>query len=153
VGGRLTASADDDGTQVTCRVLSKDVGACLELVPDVVLNPAFPEAELGQVRDQLLASVKQVRDMPQLLAREHLANLLWGEAHVRGWPMTAASVQAITRQHLVDWHAAAFKPNGSILFAAGDFEPVALRAALEKAFGVWPQGPLPPPRVYFELCF
>jgi len=150
VGGRLVASADEDGTLVSCEALSKDLATCLELLPDVALRPTFPEAELGRVRDELLAGIKQRRDMPKALTGDHFANLLWGEDHVRGWPETPATVGAVTREDLVAWHAARFRPMGAILFVAGDFEPAALRPRLEGAFGAWPRGSAPPPAVYPE---
>jgi len=148
VGGKLEASADEDGTRVTCQALSKELGTCLELLPDVVLRATFPESELGRVRDEMLAALKQVRDVPQKLAMEHFANLLWGEDHVRGWPETAKTIGAIARKDLLAWHAARFQPRGSILFVAGDVDPGALKPLLEKAFGGWPQGSVPPPEVY-----
>jgi zinc protease len=150
VGGSLSASADPDGTMVTCEVLTKDLGTCLELLPDVILRASFPESEMGQVRDQLLAGIKQVRDTPQLLVKEHFANLLWGEDHVRGWPQTAKTVGAITRKDLVTWHAERFQPMGSILFVAGDVNPTELKPLLEKAFGGWPKAGVPPPRAFPE---
>ena len=35
---------------VSCSVLSRNAGTCLELLPEMVIQPSFPEAELGQAR-------------------------------------------------------------------------------------------------------
>jgi zinc protease len=140
VGGKLKSRADLDGTQVICLVLSKDWDTCLDLVPDVVIHPTFPKAEMGTVRDRLITMVKQVRDLDGRLADEHFDNLLWGENHSRGWPVTVGSVNAISRKDLVAWHAARFKPNNALLYVAGAVDPEELRRKLDETFGDWPRG-------------
>lgn len=150
VGGGLGASADYENTHVTCETLSKDVATCLELLPDVVTAPTFPEREMGVVRDQLVSSVKQMRDDPQALAEAHFENVLWGEDHVRGWPLTVETVSAITQKDLVAWHGTYFKPNNAILAIAGDVDAKQLRGQLTKAFGGWKKGPAPKRRTYAE---
>ena len=140
VGGKLKSWADLDGTQVICLVLSKDWDTCLNLLPDVVMHPTFPEAEMGTVRDRLITMVKQVRDVDAKLVDEHFDNLLWGENHSRGWPVTVGSVNAISRKDLVAWHAARFKPNNAFLFVAGAVDPEELRRKLDETFGAWPRG-------------
>lgn len=58
VGGSLGASADVERTDVTARVLKKDLQVGLNLLADIVQNPNFPEKEMGIIRNQLLASVR-----------------------------------------------------------------------------------------------
>ncbi len=63
VGGSLNASSDYEATHVTCEALAKDAGACLTLLPDVVVNPTFPEAEMKPVADQkIILGLKQRHD-------------------------------------------------------------------------------------------
>ncbi len=150
VGGSLDAWVDLDGTHISCQVLSKDVSTCLTLMPDVVVRPTFPVKEMGTVRDRLITSVKQVRDIDRLLAGEHFDNLLWGEDHIRGWPRTIKSVNAITRKDLVSWHLARFKPDNALLAMAGDVDPAAIQGQLAKSFGGWRAGEVPPEKTHAE---
>jgi zinc protease len=134
VGGSLQAWADQDGTHLTCQVLSKELQTCLKLMSEMIVQPTFPEREMAQVRDQLISSVRQVRDNDRQLAEEHFQNLLWGDEHVRGWPVTVQTVSAIKRKDLVDWQTKRFAPNGAILAIAGDVNAALLRQQLNGAF-------------------
>ena len=48
VGGAITADAGFEATWVTCSTLAKDTRTCLELVPEMLTQPSFAEAELTQ---------------------------------------------------------------------------------------------------------
>lgn len=137
VGGELRARVDRDGSHLSCQVLSRDLDTCLELLADMVARPVFPANEMGVVRDQLITTVKQVRDNDSMLACEHFQNLLWTEAHIRGWPTTVESVNAIERDDLVAWHRAHYMPNNALLAVTGDVRPARLQKRIRKAFGGW----------------
>ncbi len=52
-----------------------------------------------------------------------------------------ATVAAITRQDLVDWHSKYVHPNNIILGVVGDFDSAKMEARLRDAFAAWPKGP------------
>ncbi len=149
-GGSLRTWADQDGTHVTCQVLSKELQTCLNLMSEMVVKPTFPQKEMASVRDQLITSVKQVRDDDRALAEEHFQNVLWGEKHVRGWPVTVQTVSAIKRKDLIDWQTTHFAPNGSILAVAGDVNAAAVQRQLKQAFQEWKPKKLPKHKTYTE---
>jgi zinc protease len=143
VGGSLGATATFEATLVKCSALSADARVCMELLPDVVSAPAFPDKGIAETRGQLLATVAQRRDDPDQLAGAHFQNLLWGDDHARGWVTSARSVQAIQRADLVAWQRAWYRPNNAILAVAGDVDAKRLRRDLERSFGRWRRGPVP----------
>ena len=55
-----------------------------------------------------------------------------------------ATVAAITRQDLIDWHGKYVHPNNIILGISGDFDSAAMEARLRAAFDSWPKGPTLP---------
>ena len=55
VGGTLDAQATNESTTAGCSALSKDAKLCLDLLSDILLHPSFPESEMGEVRDEMLA--------------------------------------------------------------------------------------------------
>jgi len=97
VGGSLDAQAGNESSTAGCSALAKDAKLCLDLLSDILLHPTFPEKEMPEVRDQLLAAVTGVYDNPQELASEHFDNMLFGEKHPDGWVLTPEDVQKITR--------------------------------------------------------
>jgi zinc protease len=144
VGGSLGASADVERTDVTARVLKKDFQVGLDLLADIVQNPNFPEKEMGIVRNQLLASVRGMRDDPSELASAHLDFALFGTIHPLGRSMSEQSVNAITRDDLVTFHGIYYRPNNAVLAVAGDVKADEVIAAVKKAFGSWQKSDIPP---------
>lgn len=144
VGGTLDAQATNESTGASCSVLSKDAALCVDLLSDMLLHPAFPEAEMGEVRDQMLAAVASRYDSPYELATAHFDNQLFGEKHPDGWVLSANDVRKITRNDLSSFWRKFYRPNRAILAVAGDVDVPRLRPALEKAFGTWARGAVPP---------
>ncbi|MDB4980808.1 MAG: peptidase domain protein [Myxococcales bacterium] len=143
VGGVLDAQASLESSTGICSVLSRDLGLCVDLISDVLLRPAFPDKEMGDIRDQMLASLAARYDNPHQLSGEHFDNLLFGEKNPRGWVLTPEDVQKITRDRLVAFWKTYYRPNNAILAVAGDVDPARLRPLLEKAFGGWQKAEVP----------
>jgi zinc protease len=144
VGGTLDAQSANESSAAACSALAKDAKLCLDLLSDILLHPTFPEKEMPEVRDQLLAAVNGVYDNPSELAGEHFDNLLFGEKHPDGWVLTPEDVQKISREDLVTFWRTFYRPQNAILAVAGDFDAARLRADVERAFGAWERAPVPP---------
>jgi zinc protease len=143
VGGALDAQATNEGTTVSCSALSKDGPLCLDLLSDVLLHPSFPEGEMGDVRDQMLAAVASRYDNPGELAEAHFDNQLFGDNHPNGWVLTADDVRKIDRARLEKFWKTFYHPNHAIFAVAGDVDATRLRAQLEKAFHGWARANTP----------
>jgi zinc protease len=143
VGGSLDAQASNESTTAGCSALSKDSKLCLDLLADILLHPSFPESEMGEVRDEMIAAVAGRFDNPHELANAHFENLLFGEQHPDGWVLTADDVRKITRDRLETFWKTFYRPNRAILAVAGDVDVSKLRAGVEKAFGGWARGNVP----------
>lgn len=150
VGGSLSATADVERTDVTVRVLKKDLQVGLNLLADIVQNPNFPEKEIGIIRNQLIADVRGTYDDPESLAAAHLDFALFGTIHPLGRAMSEQSLNAITRDDLVTFHGMYYRPNNSILAVAGDVRADEVIDLIKQAFGAWQKAdvlpaPLPEP--------
>ncbi|HEY4183067.1 MAG TPA: insulinase family protein [Kofleriaceae bacterium] len=150
VGGTIRADSTYEATLLSCSVLSRDMKTCLDLLPDMLTQPAFPQDELQKVKDDMTADVRQRLDDAGKLASMHVQNLLWGNDHVRGWINSEASIAAIDRDAVLAWHKAWFVPENAILVVAGDVDSKKLKGDLERAFGGWKKGPTPPAPTYKE---
>ncbi len=56
----------------------------------------------------------------------------------------------LKRDELIAWHKTWFVPNNAILVVAGDVDPKEIKGELERAFGRWKQGAVPPTPTYKE---
>lgn len=144
VGGTLDARATNESTNATCTALAKDTKLCLDLLSDILLHPSFPESEMGEVRDEMLAAIAARFDNPHELANVHFDNLLYGEKHPDGWVLTPEDVKKITRARLETFWKTFYRPNRAMLAIAGDVDAAKLRAGIEKAFGGWARATVPP---------
>lgn len=150
VGGTIGADSTYEATLVSCSVLKKNLSTCLELVPEMITQSTYPTDELAKVKNLMLGTVRQHRDDAGLLASEHVQNLLWGNAHVRGWINSEQSVGALTRDDVIAWQKTWYVPNNALLVVAGDVDPKALRGQLTRAFSGWAKGTVPPTPSYKE---
>ena len=150
VGGTIAADSTFEATLVSCSVLARNASTCFELVPEMITQPAFPDTELARTREALVASTRHRLDDAAALASAHAQNLLWGQDHVRGWINSEASVAAIKRDDIVAWHRAWFVPGNAMLIVTGDIDPKKLKGDLERTFGPWRPGPVPPTPTYQE---
>ncbi len=150
VGGTIAADATFEATLVSCSVMSRDLKTCLELVPEVIAEPTFPDEELQKVREGMLANVRERLDDASAMASVQAQNLLWGNNHVRGWINSDVSVAAIKRDDLLAWHKNWFVPGNAMLVVAGDVDGKKIKASLEAAFSIWKKAPVPPSPMYKE---
>lgn len=137
VDARLSAQASYENTLVSCAVRSESTRTCLDAMADLVSAPTFPAAAIEAAQLELDRAALVRQEDPAQLAAAHFQNLLWGDDHVRGWPMSRATAAAITRADVVAWHKRYFTPKNAVLAIAGDFDPGKIKAQLEAAFRGW----------------
>jgi zinc protease len=141
VGGGIGAGAARDLTSLNAVVLKNDFDLVLNLVSDIVRNPAFAQEELDRIRPQLLSSMQVSYDDPDYLADVVFDRLVYG-FHPYGKPSagTPDSAPRITRDDLVAFHRAYFVPSNAILAVVGDVTAEEALAGVERAFGGWAAG-------------
>jgi zinc protease len=147
LGANLSTGAGLDTATVGLSALTENLEESLELFADVVLQPTFPEEELERVRVQYLNSIRQEKSRPLSMALRLLPDLLYGEGHAYAQPLTGsgteASVAAISRDDLVRWHDAWFRPNNATLIVVGDTNLQDISARIEKLFRNWDKAEVP----------
>jgi predicted Zn-dependent peptidase len=150
VGGTIASDSTFEATLISCSVAARHASTCFELVPEMITQPTFPEAELTRMRAALVGTMRQRLDEPSTLASVHAQNLLWGHEHVRGWINSEQSLASLRRDDVLAWHRTWFVPGNAILVVTGDVDPRRLKADLERTFWTWRKGPVPPTPTYPE---
>lgn len=139
IGANLNAGSGYDSTNVSMQTLTKNLDQALDIYADVIQNPAFPVKELESLRARSLIGLKQQKSNPNAISNVVYNKVLYGE-HPYGRDNTEASIKAITRDDLVTYYDATFRPNNGVLIVVGDFDKAALKAKIEKAFTGWKAG-------------
>ena len=141
VGGSIDSFGGNNSFGVSAEVLSGDFGTGMKLVADVILNPAFGGAELDRERTVQLAGIRAQRDQLLKSAGIAMRHALFGAT---GYGLDALgnekSLKNLTASRLKQFHGRLAAPNNCVLAIYGDVQAKAVRAAVAKAFGKWPEG-------------
>ncbi|MEL6547440.1 MAG: insulinase family protein, partial [Myxococcota bacterium] len=81
LGARLTGGSDVDTSRLGVSALKSTLAPAVELLADLVKNPAFSESELERVRKQRLEAISQEMAQPIGLALRFLPPLIYGKEH------------------------------------------------------------------------
>lgn len=140
LGATLTAGASSDYTTVAASALTRFNETILELMADITLNPSFPEHEIDLAKQNTKESLKQQRAQPSFLATEMVSRVMFGEHPYAVVSPTAESIDATTRDSMVQFHRAKFIPNNAVMIVAGDVHADEIVGLIEKLFGGWARG-------------
>ncbi|GAB1403127.1 hypothetical protein MASR1M74_03050 [Lentimicrobium sp.] len=123
--------------------LSKHNERLLELLSDVVLNPAFRAEELEKIRTQTLSGLKAMQNEPEAISNQISKLLIYGPEHPYGETMTEATVNNITVEDCQAYYDNFFKPNIGYLAIVGDITMSEAETLINKYFGAWEKGTIP----------
>jgi zinc protease len=147
LGANLGAGSRLDVSTVSLEALRDRLDPSLELFADVVLHPAFRQAEVDRLKKQRLAQIQREKADPIGLALRVFPRLVFGEGHAYGNPWsgsgTEESTRKITRADLVKFHQTWFKPNHATLIVVGATTMAEIRPKLERLFAGWKPGDVP----------
>jgi len=123
IGGSLDAYTSREHTACHARVLDEHLPIAIDILTDLVFRPALRDGDLEIERRVILEEIAGVEDTPEDLVFDLHSRALWGE-HPYGNPVlgTAETVATITREDLDGLWNAAYRPNVSVVAAAGNLE-------------------------------
>jgi predicted Zn-dependent peptidase len=136
VGGYINAYTSRETTAYYARVLEQDVPLALDVVSDIVLNPAFDAREIEVERHVILQEIGQALDTPDDVIFDWLQEAAYPDQAI-GRPILGpaeriAAYQAPDFRNFVAGH---YGPGQMILAAAGAVDHDALVAQAERIFG------------------
>jgi predicted Zn-dependent peptidase len=141
LGADVTVGSSLDRTVASLRAVKPNLGLSLDLLADVIKNPAFATNELERVRVQQLTRIKSENNQPQGIAVRRLPPLLYGAAHPYGGPQTgsgyAETVATISRADVANFHQSWMHPSKAEIFVVGDTSLKEIKPMLEQRFGKW----------------
>jgi zinc protease len=139
LGVQISTGGSADRSQVTMAALSANLGPSLDLLADIVRNPAFAPAELERVRAQVLTAIAQQLTTPNAMAARAIPALLYGETHpyaTTGIGQEEA-VRRFSRDDLVRFQQTWLRPDNLQIFVVSDRPLPEVQAELEARFGQW----------------
>ena len=147
LGANLGTGSRLDVSSVSLEALRERLDPALELYADVILHPAFRQADLERLRRQRLAQIRREKADPIGMVLRVMPGLLYGRGHAYGNSWTGSgteeSAAKITREDLVRFHRTWFKPNHATLVVVGATTMAEIRPKLERLFAGWAPGEVP----------
>jgi len=144
MGATLSGFAGQDTSSFTMRGLADTLPRMLDLLSDIVRNPTFPQGEIELLKSNTAQALQAQLASPQFVNNRIYRRTLFGDHPYSRVGATPESVQAIDRAAIAAYHKTHYRPNNAFLIVAGDVAPDAAFAMVEKAFGAWPRGAVPP---------
>jgi zinc protease len=139
-GGRANASTSWDRTNYFERLPSHELELALWLESDRLasLLPAMTQKNLNNQRDVVKNERRlRVDNQPYGSSDEKLQALLFPEGHAYHHPIMGSmeDLDSASLDDVSDFFAAYYAPNNAVLTIAGDFDPPAALALVDKYFG------------------
>jgi len=147
LGANLGTFSNLDTSTVSLSTLKANLDRALNLYSEIILNPAFPQADFDRLKKIQLAQIQREKSQPIQMAIRVFPGLLYGAGHAYSNPLTGsgteASVSKLTREDLTKFHSTWFKPNNATLIVVGDTTLAEIQPKLEAAFANWKSGQVP----------
>ena len=137
LGLSISTGGGADRSSFTLAALSANLTPSLELMSDVIRNPAFNSADLERVRTQTVTGLRQRMKSPNGIAFNALSPAIFGEANPYGGVSTVESVQSISRADLLAFKDRWIRPDNGEVFVVSDRPLAEVVASLNAVFGDW----------------
>jgi zinc protease len=131
----------EDSTTISWSCLKGDFDDVFKAFNDLLRKPEFRADKIDLAQHEMDDAISRRNDEVSGIASRESKKLAYGAHNPYAREPEYATVAAVTRQDLLDWHAAHVHPNNIIVGVVGDFDSVAMEAKLRQAFGDWPKGP------------
>ncbi|HKT14654.1 MAG TPA: insulinase family protein [Allosphingosinicella sp.] len=141
LGASISSNAGMDNTSIGMFALKPNLAPSLDLLADIVRNPAFNPDDIERQRAVLLARIATEKTQPQSIALRVLPPLIYGTAHPYGVPFTGSGdetgVKSVSRDDLLAFHRRWIRPDNGTIFVVGDTSLAEVMPMLESRFGNW----------------
>jgi predicted Zn-dependent peptidase len=141
LGAAIGPETSLDRTAISLSALTPNLGPSLDLLADIIRNPAFEAGEVERLRAQQLSAIDQELSEPSGLGARTLPRLLFGANHPYGRPSSGLGekqvIARLTRDDLIRFHQSWIRPDNATIFVVGDRPLAEIVPMLEARFGSW----------------
>ncbi len=138
IGAQLTSASYREKAQVSLNLLSRDIDRGLDILADVVMNPAFQNEKLDFTKSQIRERLMRKNDNPSSIASREFFGALFGD-HPYGWgtDLRWSVVKEFTTDDCFKWYNTTYAPQGAYIAVSGDFKSDWMLTKLNGVLGKW----------------
>lgn len=139
LGAFLSTGSSADSSSVEVLSLKANFNEVLDVLVDIVRNPAFPAEEVERQRASRLGELSQQRESAQSVAKRVELRVLYGDEHPYGYTElgTEGAVKSTQRSDLNSFWSQHYVPNNAALVISGDITLDELKILANEKFGTW----------------
>jgi predicted Zn-dependent peptidase len=135
VGGDLNAGTSTETTSYYARVMKADVPLALDVLADILANPAFEPEELEREKNVIVQEIGAAQDTPDDVVFEHLNELCYPDQPMgRSLLGTAKTLRGFDRDMLRSYLSTHYRGPDMVVAAAGAVDHQQVVAEVEKRF-------------------
>ncbi len=138
---KVETDGNADSTTISLSCLKDDFDDVFKIFNELLHQPEFRDDKIDLAQKEAFDAISRRNDDVAGIASREAAKLAYGSNNPYTRVPEYATIAAITRQDLIDWHHTYVHPNNIILGFVGDFDSAAMEAKLRQAFGTWQKGP------------
>jgi predicted Zn-dependent peptidase len=139
IGGQLDAFTAKEYASYYIKVLDEHLPLAIDLLSDIVMNPAFSSDDIEREKRVVVEEIKMVEDTPDDLVHELFTQGFWAD-HPLGRPIlgTRETVESLNQDLLRRYFRNAYTSPNLIVSAVGNLDHQHVRALLEEKFAALP---------------
>src|SRR5437868_5920585 len=136
IGGQLDAFTAKEYASYYIKVLDEHLPLAIDILSDIVRNPAFSADDIEREKKVVLEEIKMVEDTPDDLVHELFTQRFW-EDHPLGRPIlgTKETVDSFNPDLLRSYFEKAYTSENLIISAVGNLTHGRVRDLVEEKFG------------------
>ena len=121
IGGNLDAFTAKEMVCFNTKVLDEHLPVAMDVLSDLVLNPAFREEDIEKEKGVILEEIKMDADSPDYLVHEIFSSNFWKD-HSLGKPIlgTRETVKRFNQAVVRDYYRSVYTPANLLITAAGN---------------------------------
>ncbi len=138
VGGILNGGTDKELTVYWCKVAQPHLSLALDVLVDVLLHSKFDPQDIERERQVIIEEINMSKDSPPQQVAMLIDELLWPN-HPLGRDIAGSkqSVAGMTRDMMLEYLAAQYLPNNTVVTIAGNIQHQEVVTAINQALGNW----------------
>ena len=140
---------DSGGANMNC--LKENFDELFKVFAEVLRAPAFAQDKLDLAKVQANTGISRRNDSAMGILSREFPRLIYGKDSALGRIEEYATIAAVTRDDIVEWHKKYYVPSNVYLGVGGDFDSKEMKKKIEAVFGDWKKSPpVPVPPISFR---
>lgn len=142
LSSKLNISGSGQNVNISITSTKENLPAVLDLLNEILHEPAFPQDEFKTLLDENLAGIESQRSQPQAIASQALNRTLhnFPKGHIletMTFDEMAAAYKAVSLDDIRKFHTDYYNGSSATGSIVGDFDKEALKPILNKIFDNW----------------